>query len=337
MTPSDQNRTLPCALDTSKPNVAGAYDYLFGGKDHFAADRELAERLLAIYPGARQMVRENRWFLARALNSMPGQAISRYVDLGAGLPTRPAVHDIVRRQDTAAAVLYVDNDPMVISHLQALACTSGSRVEALTADLAASAAVLGHAREAGLADLDEPVCLILAMALHFYPAADARNLVAEYAGELARGSYVIITVRRGQETIGQQITRAYDAATLYNHGHDEVVSFFPGLDLIPPGITDARAWTPGWATPAPFHDRAGQVLGSGPSRDHDQYRGARCRRRPWSSSPSTGEGWSPDGRSATPLVRRAVSCMTAKLPGRAATQGSMPAALMAGSIVCGAR
>ncbi len=216
MTPSDQNGTLPGALDTSKPNVARVYDYLLGGKDHFAADRELAERLLAIYPGTRQMVKENRRFLARAMDYVLAQAISQYVDLGAGLPTRPAVHDVVRRQDNAAAVLYVDNDPVVISHLRALACTADSRVEALTADLAAPAAVLGHVREAGLIDLDEPVCLILAMVLHFYPAAAARNLVAEYADELARGSYVIITVGRGQEAIGQQITRAYDAATLHS-------------------------------------------------------------------------------------------------------------------------
>jgi hypothetical protein len=124
----------------------------------------------------------------------------------------------------------------------------------------ARAAVLGHVREAGLIDLDGPLCLVLAMVLHFYPAAAAPSLVAGYVDELARGSYVIITVGRGQEAIGQQITRAYDAATLYNHSHDEVASFFPGLDLIPPGITDARAWLPGWATPAPFHDRAGQVL-----------------------------------------------------------------------------
>jgi O-methyltransferase involved in polyketide biosynthesis len=260
MTPSDQNGTRPGALDTSRPNVARAYDYLLGGKDNYAADRDLAERLLAIYPGTRQMVRGNRQFLARALDYVMAQAISQYVDLGAGLPTRPAVHDIVRRQDDTAAVLYVDNDPVVIGHLQALACTADRRVDALTADLAAPAAVLGRVREAGLIDLDEPVCLILAMVLHFYPADAARSLLAWYVDELARGSYVIITVGWGQEAVAQQVTRAYDAATLYNHSHDEVVSFFPGLDLIPPGITDARTWVPGWATPAPFHDHAGQVL-----------------------------------------------------------------------------
>ena len=71
---------------------------------------------------------------------------------------------------------------------------------------------------------------------------------------------MIITVGTGDPAIGDQITKAYDAATLHNHTLQDVESFFTGLDLIPPGVCDARAWQPGWATPAPFHDRAGQVL-----------------------------------------------------------------------------
>jgi hypothetical protein len=78
--------------------------------------------------------------------------------------------------------------------------------------------------------------------------------------ELAPGSHVIITVGAGDPAIGDQITRAYDAAVLHNHTRDDVAGFFTGLDLADPGITDARAWQPGWRTPAPFFDRAGQVL-----------------------------------------------------------------------------
>ncbi|MBV9794583.1 MAG: SAM-dependent methyltransferase [Actinobacteria bacterium] len=256
----DQPGTLPDAVDASKPNVARAYDYLLGGKDNFAADRELAGKLLAIYPGTRQMVKENRRFLVRALDYVLAQAISQYIDLGAGLPTSPAVHDIVRRYDNTAAVVYIDNDPVVVNHLWALTCTADPRVEAIPADLAHPAAVLGHVRDAGLIDLAEPVCVILAMVLHFLDAPAARDLVAAYVDDLAPGSYVIVTVARGEPAIGDQITRAYDAATIYNHSHEDVVSFFAGLDLIPPGVCDARAWMPGWATPAPFYDRAGQVL-----------------------------------------------------------------------------
>jgi O-methyltransferase involved in polyketide biosynthesis len=245
--------------DTTRPNIARAYDYLLGGKDNFAADRDLADKLLAIYPGTRQMVRENRRFLVRALDHVLAQAISQYVDLGAGLPTSPAVHGIVRRFDNSALVVYVDNDPVVISHLRALACSADPQVHAIEADLAAPATVLTGGCANGI-DLEEPVCLILAMVLHFYDATTARDLVTGYADELAPGSHVIITVGAGDPAIADQITRTYDAAPLHNHTRDDVASFFTGLNLIDPGITDARAWQPGWRTPAPFYDRAGQIL-----------------------------------------------------------------------------
>ncbi len=247
-------------FDPARPNIARAYDYLLGGKDNFAADRDLAERLVAIYPAVRQMVAENRRFLARALDYVLAQAIRQYADLGAGLPTCPAVHEIVRRHDDTAAVVYVDNDPVVISHLRALAASGDNHVAAVAADLGKPAAVLDAAQDTGLIGWDQPACLILAMVLHFMDAATARDLVAAYVDELCPGSYVIITVACGDPAIGQQITRTYDAAPVYNHSPADVASFFTGLELTGPGIADARAWMPGWATPAPFTPRAGKVL-----------------------------------------------------------------------------
>jgi hypothetical protein len=96
-------------FDPTRPNIARG-DYLLGGKDHFPPDRELAERLVALYPGVRQMVRENRRFLVRALDHVAAQGISQYADPGAGLPTTPAVHDIVHRHDATVSVVYADND-----------------------------------------------------------------------------------------------------------------------------------------------------------------------------------------------------------------------------------
>ena len=122
-------------FDASKPNIARAYDYLLGGKDNFAADRELAEKILAIYPGTRQMARENRRFLLHALHYVLSHGIAQYVDLGAGLPTSPAVHEIVRRFSAHAPVCYVDNDPLVISHLHALAAKDDERIQEIPADL----------------------------------------------------------------------------------------------------------------------------------------------------------------------------------------------------------
>ncbi len=260
MTTPDRPATVAGDLDTSRPNIARAYDYLLGGKDNFAPDRELAEKLLAIYPGTRHMVKENRRFLVRALDYALAQALSQYVDLGAGLPTSPAVHEIVRRYDNSAPVIYVDNDPVVVNHLWALACSADQHVEAIPADVAEPATVLAKARDTGEIDFGEPVCLIMAMVLHFYDAQTARDLVGAYTGELAPGSHVILTVARGEPAIGAQITRTYDAATLHNHTREEVATFFTGLDLVDPGITDARAWQPGWPAPTAFMLRDGQVL-----------------------------------------------------------------------------
>lgn len=256
--PASEVAMMP--FDASRPNIARVYDYWLGGKDNFTPDRELAEKILAIYPGARQMAKENRRFLRRALDYTLTQAISQYVDLGAGLPTSPAVHHVVRRHDNTASVVYVDNDPVVINHLSALACNGDDHVAAVGADLTKPAPVLDAVHDTGLIDPDKPVCLILAMVLHFWDADAARDLTAAYIDELAPGSHVIISVGCGDPAIGQQITRTYDAAPLYNHTPEEVASFFAGLDLVDPGISDARAWMPGWSTPAPFHERAGQVL-----------------------------------------------------------------------------
>ena len=129
------------------------------------------------------------------------------MDLGAGLPTSPAVHEIVRRHDSTAAVVYVDNDPVVLTHLWALAASGDDHVAAVAADLGKPAAVLDAVQATGLIGLTEPACLILAMVLHFMDAATARDLAAAYISGLAPGSHVIITVGCGDPAIGAQITR----------------------------------------------------------------------------------------------------------------------------------
>jgi len=247
-------------FDPTRPNIARAYDYLLGGKDHFPPDRELAERLVALYPGVRQMVRENRRFLVRALDYVAAQGITQYVDLGAGLPTSPAVHEIVHRHDATASVVYADNDPVVLNHLWALAAKGDDHINAVAGDVARPAAVAVAAQATGLIDWGKPVCLIAAMVLHFLDAATARAVAAAYVSGLAPGSHVIITVACGEPAIGAQITRTYDAAPVFNHTPADVASFFTGLDVIKPGVADARAWMPGWRTPAPYQQRPGQVL-----------------------------------------------------------------------------
>jgi hypothetical protein len=128
-------------FDASAPNMARVYNYLLGGKDHYAADRSQARRLLAIYPPLAAMARENRAFLGRAITWAAQQGIAQFLDLGAGLPARPNAHQVARTVTPAAAVAYIDHDPVVLAHARALLATS-SGVGAAGADLRDPPAVL---------------------------------------------------------------------------------------------------------------------------------------------------------------------------------------------------
>ncbi|MGC1287752.1 MAG: SAM-dependent methyltransferase, partial [Streptosporangiaceae bacterium] len=121
-------------FDTSVPHPARVYDYWLGGKDNYPADRAEAERLLGIYPPLRDLVRENRAFVTQAVTWAARQEIGQFIDLGAGLPASPAVHQAAREAMPAARVAYVDLDPVVLSHARALLATSDG-VTAVAADL----------------------------------------------------------------------------------------------------------------------------------------------------------------------------------------------------------
>lgn len=169
--------------------------------------------------------------LVRALDYVATQGISQYADLGAGLPTSPAVHEVVRRHDRTASVVYVDNDPVVISHLRALAAKGDDHIDAVAGDVAKAAAVMDAVQATGLIDLGKPVCLIAAMVLHFLDAATARQVIAVYIAGLAPGSHVIVTVGCGDPAIGEQITRTYNAARVFKHRRGcDVFLHRPGAD-----------------------------------------------------------------------------------------------------------
>lgn len=232
-------------IDPGRPSVARVYDVLAGGRDNFAADRDEAGRLLAACPGLRDMVRANRAFLSRAVTWAAGQGIAQFLDLGTGLPLRPAVHENARAVLPGARVAYVDNDVMVCSHVQALLATDEG-VQAAQADLTAPAAVLGHQAVKRVIDPAEPVCLVLGLVLSLMPAARACEIVAGYADLAAPGSCVVISCGRCDDEALEQLSEAYTAADSYNHAPDEMAAFLAGLALVPPGLVAAPSWRGGW-------------------------------------------------------------------------------------------
>jgi hypothetical protein len=228
-------------FDPTKPNIARVWDYWLGGKDNFTADRELAEKMLAIHPVSAQMARENRQFLGRAVSYVATHGVGQFIDVGAGLPTAVNTHDIARRVNQEARVAYVDNDPVVISHARGLLAKSPG-VIAMPGDMRAPEGILSDAGLTELIDLAEPVCVILSGVLHFTDAGTARDVATAFTRAVVPGSYLIISVGTGSQAEGENFTAAYTAARIYIHSPEEILSFFDGLDLVPPGVVAARCW-----------------------------------------------------------------------------------------------
>jgi O-methyltransferase involved in polyketide biosynthesis len=246
-------------FDPSTPSIARVYDYLLDGKDNFAVDRAVAEKLLAVAPTSAEVMRENRQFLARAARWAAGQGIAQFVDLGCGMPTLPNTHSSVQPAVAELRVAYVDNDAVVLAHLRALAAHGNPGVTAIEGDVRETAVILGAVGAA--VDLSRPVCLLMGALLHFFPAQAARELVAGYAAALAPGSYVVLSVGRADGETAQGFGAYSSGGTqVYNHSVAEFTSFFGPLPLVDPGVVDARAWHPAEPLTQPLPPRGGQSL-----------------------------------------------------------------------------
>jgi O-methyltransferase involved in polyketide biosynthesis len=251
------------AFDPRTPSIARVYDYLLGGKDNFAADREVAEKLLAVYPPIIETVPESRRFVERAVSWAAEQGIAQFIDLGAGLPTAPNTHETAQDASPAAVIAYVDNDPVVISHLTALLAQHNDRVAVISADLRDHEAILGDPRLRAVIDLSRPVCVVMGMILHFETAGAASALVKRYMSAVAPGSCLIATIASGKGSLAGEFYQAYNAsgfATMYNHTSADFASFFDDLEIIPPGLGDARQIRPGWSEFLPAPKRPDRVL-----------------------------------------------------------------------------
>jgi hypothetical protein len=240
-------------IDTSVPNVARMYDYWLGGKDNFAADREAADRSTAAIPQLPWMAQENRRFLGRAVRFCASQGITQFIDIGSGLPTMENVHQVAGQVVTEPRVLYVDHDPVVVRHAQALLATTGT--QALPGDLTRPAEILTDAGASGVIDLARPVAVLLIAVLHFIPdEADPGGAVAALRQAIAPGSYLAIShvqlaagQMEGDEPATDEMRELTYARKGIPHGNadrtrDEIASFFGDMTLVPPGLTELWAW-----------------------------------------------------------------------------------------------
>jgi O-methyltransferase involved in polyketide biosynthesis len=234
------------AFDTTRPNIARVYDYWLGGKDNFVADRELAAAMTEVNPGIPAMARANREFVIAAAGKAAEAGIRQFVDLGAGLPTHPAVHEAARAEDPDARVVYLDNDPVVVTHARALLATMPG-ISAVAADITRPDEVLANPALCAAVNWAEPVAVVLAATLHFHDPTTAGRLVAAYADAVCAGSYLAISVFTGHDDDMEAGSRtAYTAAPFWVHSTVDVARWLDGLEVLPPGICEARRWVSGF-------------------------------------------------------------------------------------------
>ncbi|MFI6297795.1 SAM-dependent methyltransferase [Nonomuraea sp. NPDC050790] len=239
-------------IDPHTPSVARMYDFYLGGKDHFPADRQAAEKIVRLVPEITHIARANRDFLIRVVRVLVAAGIRQFVDIGTGLPTQQNVHEVALGAAADCRIAYVDNDPIVLTHARAL-LADNTRTIVVDADLRDPETITGHPEIRAHLDFDRPVAVLLFAILHFVPSdLEAAAIVARLRSAVAGGSYLAMSHSYAgdlsTETIraGQAVYRSSSTGSIVPRGVDAVRSFFDGLDLLDPGVVPVDCWRPEW-------------------------------------------------------------------------------------------
>jgi O-methyltransferase involved in polyketide biosynthesis len=237
-------------LDTSVAHSARLWNYLLGGKDNFAADREAAEQVLAFLPELVQSARFNREFLGRAVRHLAGEAgVRQFLDIGTGLPTADNTHEVAQAVAPDARIVYVDNDPMVLVHARALlTSTPQGATDYIEADVNDPALILSGA--ARTLDFARPVAVMLLGILNFVTDDErAHRIVRTLTAAVPAGSYLVIS-HPTREVSPEAVDRAVamwnqgGAAAMTTRDPSAIERFFDGWELLEPGIVTCSQWRP---------------------------------------------------------------------------------------------
>ncbi|MET8069640.1 SAM-dependent methyltransferase [Streptomyces sp. NPDC005271] len=241
--PSDHGR-----YPASEANPARVYNYLVGGKDNYLADYEEAQRFLRVAPELRDTALSNRRFLHRAVRHLAASGISQFLDIGAGLPASPNVHEMAQALNPRARVVYVDNDSIVASHGQARLAGRGTTM--ISGDLRSPGAILAHDELRRLLDPRQPVAIALTFVLDYIEDEDDPvGLIGRLMDWAAPGSCLILSHATGDFTEDTErdcdvLRFAHPVAVVARDGQG-IGKFFTGLDLLAPGLVQLPAWRPG--------------------------------------------------------------------------------------------
>ncbi|MFI7275258.1 SAM-dependent methyltransferase [Streptomyces sp. NPDC049879] len=241
-------QSVPAGIDTSVPHSARIWNYWLGGKDNYQVDREAGDAYRRTVPDIDAMARASRYFLTRSIRFLAGEAgIRQFLDVGTGLPTVDNTHEVAQRVAPSSKIVYVDNDPLILLHAQALLTSAPEGVtQYIDADLHAPETVLAEA--AKTLDLGRPTALILSDVLgHVADFAVARNIVRRLVAGLCPGSYLMLShgAATDPELIAAQDTYNDTGAVPYIlRTGEQITAFFDGLELLEPGVVPMPEWRP---------------------------------------------------------------------------------------------
>jgi O-methyltransferase involved in polyketide biosynthesis len=246
----------PPGLDIGVANPARMWNYWIGGKDHFAADREAADKVLEVLPSMLIIARLARRFLVASVARLAADyGIRQFLDIGTGLPTGDSTHEAAQRVAPESRIVYVDNDPVVLTHARALLTSSPEgRTDYLHADLRDTARILAEA--ARTLDFSQPVAVLLTGVLHFIPDADdPAAILARLMNAVPPGSFLVLTHGANDtqpEELDEMMKRYNERSStpIMLRDREQVVGFFSGLDLIEPGVVPFDEWQADPAAPS---------------------------------------------------------------------------------------
>jgi hypothetical protein len=247
----EEDRSTPVTFDTSVAHIARVYDYWLGGKDNYAADRAAGDEALQAYPNLVFSVRANRAFLARTVRYLAGEAgIRQFLDIGTGIPTANNTHQVAQSVAPACRVVYVDNDPIVLSHARALMASGPlGACDYIDADVRDTETILAEA--ARTLDFSQPVAVMLIAILHLIgDEDDPSGIVAKLMGAVPPGSYLAMShvasdiEPEKMAEMGRRLNRLLAQKATYR-SHAEVERLFEGLEMVEPGVVPIPQWRSG--------------------------------------------------------------------------------------------
>jgi hypothetical protein len=243
----EKHERSAASIDVTIPNVARMYDYALGGKDNFAVDRELINAVMRRDPGVRAGVRANRRFLGRAVEFLAGAGIRQFLDLGTGLPSQSNVHEVAQRMCPDARVVYVDNDPVVLNHAEALLAKDESTI-VIQEDMREPERILTHPDVQRMIDFSQPVAILFVSVLHFVTdEQDPWGIVSAMTQPLVPGSYLAlshITLDGRPADVVADVQERYKnaSAPAVFRDRDAITRFFDGFELVDPGVAHLTDW-----------------------------------------------------------------------------------------------